>query len=181
MVTTKLLTAQDLRNLGDRGDNLELIRGELVEVTLPNSTHGSVMTSIALLIGNFVREHRLGRLYTGDVGVVIEHNPDTVLGPDLSFFIADRVPADKPVYFQTPPDLTIEIVSPSNAAREIERKTGMYLEAGVSQVWIVYPAMRQVAVHSPSGAPMTLQADDQLTGGDILPGFSITVSSIFDD
>lgn len=179
-VTTKLLTAQDLWGLGDRGDNLELIRGELVEVTPPSATHAATMTNIVLLIGRYVKDHHLGQLYTGDAGVVIEHDPDTVLGPDLSFFIAERVPIDVPVYFQTPPDLTIEIVSPGNAAREIERKTGMYLASGVHQVWIVYPAKRQVVVHSQASAPRTLHADDQLTGGDILPGLSINVSSIFD-
>jgi len=181
MVTTKLMTAQDLFNLGDSAGHCELIRGEFIEVTPPNTTHAATMTNIVLLIGRYVKDHRLGKLYTGDAGVVIEHDPDTVLGPDLSFFIAERVPIDVPVYFQTPPDLVIEIVSPSNAAREIERKTGMYLESGVRQVWVVYPAKRQVVVHSSSGEPRTLHDDDQLTEGDILPGLSINVSSIFDD
>jgi Uma2 family endonuclease len=91
------------------------------------------------------------------------------------------VPTDKPVYFRTPPDLTIEIVSPSNAAREIERKIGMYLAFGVRQVWIVYPNRRQVVVHSQSGQPQTFDEHDQLSGGDILPGLSIHVGSMFDD
>jgi Uma2 family endonuclease len=181
MVTTKLLTAQDLWNMGDRGDNLELIRGELVDVTPPNSTHGDVMTTVTLLIGNHAKEHRLGKLYTGDVGLVAEQDPDTVLGPDLCFFVADRVPTDKPVYFRSPPDLTIEVVSPSNAAREIERKIGMYLHFGVREVWIVYPDRRQVVVHTRAEPPRTLRDHEQLTGGDILPGLSIPVGSIFDD
>jgi len=81
----------------------------------------------------------------------------------------------------TPPDLAIEIASPGNTAREIERKIGAYLSSGVRQVWIVYPGKRQVIVHSPSDPPRTLYADHKLTGGDILPGLSITVSSLFDD
>jgi Uma2 family endonuclease len=181
MVTTKLLTAQDLWNMGDDGERYELIRGELVEVTPPNATHGRILITIARLIDNYVHEHRLGRLYGGDVGVIVERELQTVLGPDFCYFVADRVPVVEPVYFQTPPDLTIEIVSPRNAAREIERKIGMYLNFGVRQVWIVYPSKRQVVVHSPTESPRTLHADDELTGGDILPGLTIPVSSIFDD
>jgi Uma2 family endonuclease len=139
------------------------------------------MITIALSIGNYVRANRLGKLYGGDVGVVVEQDPDTVLGPDFSFFVGDRVPTDKPVYFRTPPDLTIEIVSPSNAAREIGRKIGMYLAFGVRQVWIVYPNRRQVVVHSQSEQPQIFGEHDQLSGGDILPGLSIPVGSIFDD
>jgi Uma2 family endonuclease len=180
MVTTKLLTAQDLWNMGDTGNKYELIRGELVEVTPPNVTHGGLMVTIARLIGNYAKDHRHGKLYAGDVGVVIEHDPDTVLGPDLSFYVADRVPTVEPVYFQTPPDLTIEIVSPSNSAREIERKIGMYLEFGVRQVWIVYPGKRQVIVHSPERSPQTLNSDDRISGADILPGLVIEVADIFD-
>jgi Uma2 family endonuclease len=180
MVTTKLLTAQDLWNMGDRGDNLELIRGELVEVSPPNVTHGRILITLARFIDNHIQVRGLGRLYGGDVGVVIERDPDTVLGPDLSYFISERVPTDEPVYFQTPPDLTIEIVSPGNTAREIERKIGMYLAFRVRQVWVVYPAKRQVVVHSPSAPPQTFHADDQLTSDEILPGLSIAVSDIFD-
>jgi Uma2 family endonuclease len=181
MVTTKLLTAQDLWNMGDTGENYELIRGELVEVTPPNVTHGRILITVTRLIDRFVQEHRLGRLYGGDVGIVVERDPETVLGPDLSFFVADRIPAVEPVYFQTPPDLIIEIVSPRNAAREIERKVGMYLEFGVRQVWIVYPVRRQVIVHTQTEPPRTLLDHEQLTGGDILPSLSIPVSSIFDE
>jgi Uma2 family endonuclease len=181
MVTTKLLTAQDLWKIEDRGRKYELIRGELIEVTPPSATHASVMTNLAVLIGVFVKLHRLGKLYTGDGGVVIEHDPDTVLGPDLSFFASERVPVDIPVYFQTPPDLAIEIASPGNSSREIERKIGMYLGFGVREVWIVHPDRRQVIVHSPSRPLQTLHEHDVLTGGDILPGLVIPVSSIFDD
>jgi len=180
MVTTKLLTAQDLWNLGDQGDNLELIRGELVKVSPPSATHAATMTNVALLIGNFVKAHRLGRLYTGDAGVVLEHDPDTVLGPDLAFLTADRVPEVQSVYIHLPPDLTIEIVSPGNAAREIERKIGIYLSTGVREVWIVDPAKRQVVVHSLAASPRTHHAGDHLSGGDILPGLSIAVDDIFD-
>lgn len=180
MVSTKLLTAQDLWKLGDRGDNYELIRGELVELTPPNRTHGRIMVNITLLLGAFVKERQLGQLYAGDVGFVFQHNPDTVLGPDLAFLTSRRIPKDDSTYSSTLPDLAIEIVSPSNAAREIERKIGIYLSSGVREVWIVYPGKAQVVVHSQAGPPRACLPGDHLTGGDILPGLSIEVSDIFD-
>src|SRR5680860_309761 len=170
MVSTKLMTAQDLWNLGDRGDNCELIRGELVELVPPGTVHGRTMTNLAVLLGSFVKAHQLGRVYAGDVGFVLQRNPDTVLGPDLAFLTADRIPGDDTAYSDEAPDLAVEIVSPGNSRSEIDRKLSIYLGAGVRSAWIVYPNRCQVIVLSPDRAPQIFENGTTLTGGEILPG-----------
>ena len=76
------------------------------------------------------------------------------------------------------PDLAVEVLSPSNLASDINLKTRQLLDAGAQAVWIVDPATRSVQIHSPQGFTV-LREGDALSGGDILPGFSIKVADIF--
>ena len=70
------------------------------------------------------------------------------------------------------------VISPSNTAADIAKKIQQLFDAGTELIWIVYPELRAVAVHTLDGA-ITLDENDTLTGGDILPGFAIQVSEIF--
>ena len=72
----------------------------------------------------------------------------------------------------------MEVISPSNEAADIHHKIRQLLAAGTTLVWIVYPRTRTVEVHTRSGAA-TLESDDILSGGDVLPGFEIPVREIF--
>lgn len=180
MVTTQLRTAQDLLHMGDRGDNFILIAGELVEVSPPTGAHGRLTTNIAMIVGTFVLENPLGQVYTGDTGYILQKDPDSVLAPDLSFIASERVPADDNAYLEVPPDLVVEVVSPSNSAREIERKVATYLKAGVRQVWIIYPKRRQVAVYKPKNVLRVFGDSEEIDCAPELPGLTVPVAHIFD-
>lgn len=77
------------------------------------------------------------------------------------------------------PDLAVEVVSPSNRAGDIQEKVREYLGAGGSQVWVVYPRTRSIAVHASPGGARVLGEDDTLHGGDLLPGLSVPVVELF--
>ncbi|HKR97084.1 MAG TPA: Uma2 family endonuclease, partial [Candidatus Angelobacter sp.] len=57
----------------------------------------------------------------------------------------DRSPVDGA------PALAVEVISPSNSAQDMAKKTQQYLAAGSKIVWIVYPSLRLVEIHTPSG------------------------------
>jgi len=78
-----------------------------------------------------------------------------------------------------PPDLAVEVRSPDDSQAELLRKVADYLEAGSRLVWIVDPASRQVHVHRPGHAMLTLFDDATLDGGDVLPGFTLPLSLLF--
>lgn len=180
MVTTKLVTAQDLLNMGGRGNNYELIKGELIEVVPPNSEHGYLQLQIGSIIRQFVVSKKLGKVYV-ESGFVFERAPDTVLGPDVAFVATGQLSGDPRSYLELAPDLVVEIVSPGDSRTEIQRKVSIYLDAGARSVWVVYPQRREVAVHNPGAPPHTFSERDTITGGEILPGLSISVAAIFDD
>lgn len=161
---------------------IELVEGEIVEMSLPDGEHGEVLAILTVKIGHYVLEKNLGRVATGDAGFILERNPegrDTVRGLNLAFISKSKSPAPLPnTLLDFAPDLAVEVISPSNEAANIHRKIRQLLAAGTTLVWIVYPSTRTVEVHGRSGAT-TLEDDDVLSGGDVLPGFEVPVREIF--
>lgn len=178
MVTSQTITAIDLWLLSESGEYAELIGGEMVAMVPPGGQHGAIQAALIVALGTYLAESRLGRVY-GEVGYLLERNPDTVLAPDLSVIATDRAPADQTRYLELAPDLAVEIVSPGNGPGEIERKVAIYLRAGCRMVWVVYPHQRQVVVHLPGNAPAVFGEEAVLAGGDVLPGFAIPVATLF--
>ena len=83
-------------------------------------------------------------------------------------------------YLEVVPDLVVEIVSPSDSERDVREKISLWLQLGVSLVIEVRPAARTVMVHRPRTPAATLTSDDVLDGCDVLPGFTLPLSDIFD-
>ena len=75
--------------------------------------------------------------------------------------------------------MAIEVKSPSNSNPEMAAKAMMWLSYGSQQVWVEDPERVTITVFRPNMAPVTLGEDDALEGGDLLPGFSVPVWSLF--
>ena len=90
-----------------------------------------------------------------------------------------RVP-DVPVWDMVP-DLAIEVVSPTNTADEVQDKHLEYFRAGVRQVWVIYPRQREAYIYTSPTQVRILTGDQELDGGDILPGFRLPLAELFED
>ncbi len=178
MVTTQLHTAEDLLALASTEADYELIEGELVPMVPTNFDHGDLQIAIGTLLRTYVDAQDLGRV-VGDTGFTFKRSPDTVLAPDLAFVRTERLPLDRSGFPDLAPDLAVEIVSPGNTPGELARKIGIYLDAGVRAVWIVYPSERQLVVHAPAGPPRVFAEGDRVDGGEVIPGLSLSVTDIF--
>lgn len=182
MATTRLMTAEDLWELGESWHcRRELIRGELHEMPPTGVEHGDLLVWIGGLLAFHVRKNQLGKVPGGDTGFILAREPDIVLAPDVAFIRTDRLTEDIDLsrYFDGAPDLAVEVVSPSDSSTGVAEKVKTYLDAGVPLVWIVYPRLKTVTVHYPDYTAKTLTTDDDLDGGDVLPSFRIAVSEIF--
>ena len=146
----------------------------------PGLEHGEVQLAIGSLLRVFVKANGLGRVFT-ESGMVTDRKPDTVRGPDVSYYSKERLPLNLRVvkYHDQPPDLCVEVVSPSNTKRELREKTKEYFFAGTRMVWIVEPEDRSVTVLVAPDEGRTLYDDATLEGGEVLPGFSCKVSELF--
>ncbi|MGH7135244.1 MAG: Uma2 family endonuclease, partial [Pirellulales bacterium] len=93
MATTEtLLTAEEYLRLPDNGCPTELVRGRVISVNVPNFHHGLLCNRLGRLIGNYGEDHQLGYTLNNDAGVITERDPDSVRGPDVSFYSYARVP-----------------------------------------------------------------------------------------
>ena len=178
----KLLTAEDLLRLDSKGVKGELIRGEFCETVSAGAEHGEIAISFIYELGKFVKPRRLGRILGTNVGVLLERDPDTVREPDVMFISAERMPLTvRPDgYCEVIPDIAVEIESFTDSIAEVHDKARMWRSYGVPLVWAVYTNPRSIDVHRADGSITTLYEDDVLDCGEILPGFSVPVSDIFD-
>ncbi len=178
----KLLTAADLLALYSNGIRGELIRGIISETTPATGEHGEIVVYLGWALQTFIKPRRLGRITGSDSGILLERSPDTVREPDIAFFSADKIPPGVRIrgYYQVPPDLAVEIASPTDSAAAINDKALMWLRYGARLAWTLHPDQRRLDIHTPDGAVQSLTDGDTLTGGDILPGFTCPISDIFD-
>ena len=177
----KLLTADDLLALPDDGRRYELVRGELITMPPASDEHGFVGAEVSVRIGVFIRQHRLGRDRIAETGFWIERGPDTVLAPDYAFISYERMP-NRPGqrgYGEVIPDLVVEVASPNDRPPGIDRKTQMWLDAGVRLVLNVYPETQEIYAHHEGGTVQRFGAGDTLTCEPVLPGFTCPVADIF--
>ena len=178
----KLLTAEDLLWLHSQGVKGELVDGVLHRKVSAGVEHSFIAGNILAAFHAHVRPRRSGRVGGTDGGVLIRRNPDNVREPDVFFVSAARLPLNVRVqgYLEVVPELVVEIVSPSDRERDVREKIRIWLDLGVSMMLEVRPAQRAIMVHRPDASPVTLTGDDVLDGGDVLPGFSLPLSDIFD-
>jgi Uma2 family endonuclease len=177
MATHTLITAEQFDQLPpEEGRRYELLDGELIEMPSANPKHNWTLLKLGSDLMQFLEQ-------TG-WGVVL---PDTEfafgaqrrLRPDLAVVRAEKwaqMDLNK-VPIAAVPDIVVEIVSPSESAYDLNRKVVIYLEAGVSEVMIIYPDGQHVYVHSGTGVRW-LRGTDTLTS-DLLPGWSLAVSRLF--
>lgn len=158
----------------------ELVDGELWLMSPPGGEHGGCIDNLHFALGSHVRARQLGKLFAAETGFLLSRNPDTLLAPDLAFIARDRVPRPLPKgWLLTVPDLTVEVVSPSDRIGEVTEKVGKWLESGVSLVWVVYPAWKSVQVHRPGQEVRLMGESAFLEGDDVVPGFRMQVAEVF--
>jgi Uma2 family endonuclease len=178
---TRLMTADELWRLPDDHMVHELVRGELRTMAPSGSEHGFLGMRLGARLMMYVESRKLGCVFNSDTGFVLGRDPDTVRAPDTAFVSQARIPAGGlPVkYFPGAPDLAVEVISPSDTLEEVEEKVADYLAAGTRLVWVVNPRRKTVTVYRSPEAAQILRGDDELDGGDVVPGFRCAVAEVF--
>jgi len=177
----KLLTAEEYAALPDDGRITELVKGVIVEMPSPESDRGFVCGNLAITLGNYVRQHDLGRIVTNDAGVVTERGPDTTRGPDVAFYSFERVPrGPRPRGYWPAPELVVEVRSPSERTSRVMAKVSEYLAAGVRVVLVAWPEQTTVMAYSKEFFNRSFGAGEDLTLPELFPDFRVPVRSLFE-
>jgi Uma2 family endonuclease len=144
--------------------------------------YGEIAGNAAFVLKSYVKTHRLGSVVGAETGFILARTPDTVRGADAAFVSAERVARqkNKEKFFDGPPDLAVEVVSPNDKDVEVEEKILDYLQAGTRLLWIVYPRTQTIYVYRSLEDVQILTIEDTLEGYNVLPGFSVPVREIFE-
>jgi Uma2 family endonuclease len=183
-VKTKLVTAKEFAEWVDRPENrgkfFELEHGEIIEMPPPGKYHGFVCGNSTGILPNFAAQRRRGYVCSNDTGLLVESDPDTVRGADVSFYEDSQTPETMERSFALePPRLVLEILSPHDRIGRLTMRIRQFLERGVALVWVLDPEDRTVTVWREGRLPHVVGGNEELTGEDVLPDFRCSVAEFF--
>lgn len=175
LVTPEELLAQP------NGDHCELVNGEIKEKNTGAALSAWVGMRVARRLDEYA-ELRGGYAF-GDAASYrcYDDDPNRVRIPDASYIRPGRLEGGEipQGYLTIPPDLAVEVVSPTDHYTDVEDKAEEYLEAGVAVVWVINPTNRTVRIFRRDARPEQLGRNDDLTADEIMPGFRCRVADLF--
>lgn len=172
-------TYDDLFSLPEDGRRYEIIEGELYEMPAPNSLHATVIMNLITFLLQIVG--RLdGRVYTASIDVFVPGGDP--VQPDILVILPSSPARVVRRGVEGPPDLVVEVLSPSNRGHDLLTKRALYGRAGVREYWIVDPEARTAEILVLDGD--VLRGSQIATGDDTvvspsLGGAQIPLTSVF--
>ncbi len=190
------ITTADLLAMPDDGKRRWLINGELREqemetgelgrrtMTIRNRFHSEAMANVTTVVNNwrYALPEPRGRVVCGEAGVRLPGDPPTTVGVDVAYVPPGVMveQTEESTIIHGVPTLVVEILSPNDTVEQLDEMVSAYMTAGVPLVWVVDPHDRTVTIYQPGDEPTLVNARQQLTGGDVLPGFSTPVTRLFE-
>lgn len=180
MAAKAQLTVEEFLRLAlPDGRRAELDEGALVETRLSTVLQSRVAGNVFWLLQAHAETHRLGEVFVPGAGFRL--GPDTLRGPAVSFVSCTRLKDFdfESRFFDGAPDLAVEVVSPSDTAKDIQKKVTQYLAAGARAVWVVYPDTQEVHAFGADGSVRRLRVGDALEQKVVFPDLRLDVSEFF--
>ena len=173
-------TEADVLDVAAReGRHCELVDGILVEKAM-GFRESLLAAALVEVLGAFVRSHNLG-LVSGPDGT-LRLFPGLVRVPDVAFISWARVPGGRVPMEPIPglvPDLVVEVLSESNTRAEMDRKRGEYFDAGVRLIWEIDAQARTATAYTEAKSGRALDGEQSLEGAGVLPGFALSLHTLF--
>jgi len=174
------ITVDEFERLVNQAENtdrrLELINGEIIE-KMPTQLHALIVYHFIIALHAYLQDHPIAWVFP-EARYELPDDPDSSFIPDISVVLREgRTPTTEGAAPYMP-ELAIEIQSPKQSDKFMVDKGKMYLVKGSKLVWLVYPRQQLVEVLTPTERHL-LTIEDTLTGGDVLPGFSVSIREIF--
>jgi|SRR5580693_2796088 Uma2 family endonuclease len=180
--STLKLTYGDLAKLPEDDLRHELIDGEHYVTATPTLLHQRVVMRLVLSLGPFAVASGCGEMLAPSVDVVF--TPHDVVVPDALFMTPEFVDRIRGDHLTAPPELMVEVLSPSTRGRDLRLKRRLYEQVGVREYWILDPIaataqiFRQGSQGYGEGELLSAAGGDALTTA-LAPGWSLPLSALF--
>lgn len=155
----------------------ELVHGEIVE-KVPTQEHSVIATKISARLLVFVEDHNIKAHVAVEARFRPQESRHNDRIPDVSVQFTEQPPVSQGAVTGMP-DLAVEIKSPTDSIGSIREKAAYYLENGCRMVWLIYPEQRIAEIYQPDEDIQILVMGDSISGGTILPDFSLALANIF--
>jgi len=180
-ITTKPISLTEFNALANQ-ESFELIEGELHELAATKMRHVIAAGRFGKAFIRYSDATLPGEVLIGEGGFVFHGATDSLLVPDVAFMRQEKLPPKDQWddWIRVAPDAVVEVTSPSNTRREIERKVRIYLDGGVLLVLVADSDREMVTASFADGRVRVYRKGDTIDGEDTLPGFRLPVADIFD-
>jgi Uma2 family endonuclease len=171
------LTVKDLETLQAQHPDyqLELVDGKIIIMSPSGYESDEVAFQVGANLWNWVKPRQLGRVTGSSAGFSLANTR----APDVSFVRAERLPRSPRGYATIPPDLMVEVKSPTDRVKELRDKIDEFLAQGTVVGLLVNPEDRTVEIRRPNQVPVVLQDGEVLTVPDLLPGWEVPLSELW--
>ncbi len=187
--TRRPITLDDINAIDyiDQYKKIEVVDGDWNHDDVPfyrshSMLSGVIQATTMTLLHEIVKQHGLGQIYSGSVGYVLEgsrENIQLMRRTDVSFVKKEHLRNDKrDEPFYQAPDLVVEVLF-EDFAEDMFRRIHDFLSHGTAQVWVIIPLIQQLWVFLPNGSAKVNRVGDSIPVGDLLPGFTLDVATVF--
>jgi Uma2 family endonuclease len=177
VISTKQYTAEEFEAFIESHEGkFELVGGEIMDAG-SNAYSSKIAVRVAYLITRFLEDNHLQGHVTGEAGLY--RIGDDVYAPDVAYLSVEKqAELDKTGANSAPPELAVEIISPTDKPDDLSLKVVNYLNVGVA-VWVFNPDDRTATVYLPGHPGKVVASDETIDGGDILPSFTLSLNDLF--
>ncbi len=173
------LTLEDLQAMPDDGRRHEILEGDLFVSPSPSRRHQRIVSNLAVVLRH-LEDGGFGQALIAPFDVVLSSH--TVVEPDALFVAKDREGILTERYVNGPPDIVVEVLSPTTRAVDQGEKLKAYARYGVREYWLVDPEAETVAVYRRSADSFPVAPDSAGRGEHVptavFPGVSVAVDEI---
>ena len=174
-----LMTGKELFHQQGLGP-CELVNGRIVPLSPTGRAHGRAEARLTTRLSTYVESAHWGEVLTGEVGIYIRRDPDTVRAADIALISHERLARCKTEgYLDVAPEIAVEVLSPTDRKGDLFVEIEDYFAAGVLRVWVLDSRQRRIAVHRSPTDSEQFVSGDALADEELLPGFRIEVSDLF--
>lgn len=178
------VTPELLLELSSLNSDLRLeltAEGELIVMTPTGGEAGHRNLALAVQLGNWSERDGRGIAFDSSTGFELKRR--SVLSPDASWVLRPRwdalSAAERETYPPLCPDFVVELGSPSDTVRSLQRKMVEWLDNGIRLGWLIDPKSKRVFVYRPDASVEQLDAPKTVSADPVLPGFVLDLTKIW--